>query len=146
MQILFCKNYKNIHFCFNQIFKGDNKPAPVKKAAAKPADDNKDNGVVIPVPPPPADKKQTDQQINAYKKQADDANQRAKAAEQRAASSESTVVSQSWPLWKLRGGGGGYTINMLLKDACKNFGREFWLQTSCCIWGTRIKWVLAHGN
>lgn len=80
---------------FFQILKGDNKPAPVKKAAAKPADNNKDNGVIIPVPSPPAaDKKQTDQQINAYKKQADEANQKAKAAEQRAASSESTVVSQ----------------------------------------------------
>lgn len=90
---------------------GDNKPAPVKKAAAKPADNNKDNGVVIPVPPPPADKKQTDQQINAYKKQADDANQRAKAADQRAASSESTVSDiRSLLDQKKRGGNDTITI------------------------------------
>eukprot|EP00105_Crassostrea_gigas_P029707 XP_011451723.1 PREDICTED: kinesin-like protein KIF28P isoform X2 [Crassostrea gigas] len=91
---------------------GDNKPAPVKKAAAKPADNNKDNGVIIPVPPPPAaDKKQTDQQINTYKKQADDANQRAKAAEQRAASSESTVSDlRSLLNQKKRGGNDTITI------------------------------------
>ncbi|XP_061187944.1 kinesin-like protein KIF28P [Saccostrea echinata] len=68
----------------------ENKPAPVKKkndTSAKATD----NGVVIPVPPPPADKKQNDQQINAYKKQADDADKRAKAAEQRATSSENMV-------------------------------------------------------
>ncbi|XP_011451723.3 kinesin-like protein KIF28P, partial [Magallana gigas] len=91
---------------------GDNKPVPVKKAAAKPADNNKDNGVIIPVPPPPAaDRKQTDQQINTYKKQADDANQRAKAAEQRAASSESTVSDiRSLLNQKKRGGNDTITI------------------------------------
>ncbi|XP_052677325.1 kinesin-like protein KIF28P [Crassostrea angulata] len=91
---------------------GDNKPVPVKKAAAKPADNNKDNGVIIPVPPPPAaDKKQTDQQINTYKKQADDANQRAKAAEQRAANSESTVSDlRSLLNQKKRGGNDTITI------------------------------------
>uniref|UniRef100_A0A8W8LYM8 Kinesin-like protein n=1 Tax=Magallana gigas TaxID=29159 RepID=A0A8W8LYM8_MAGGI len=91
---------------------GDNKPAPVKKAAAKPADNNKDNGVIIPVPPPPAaDRKQTDQQINTYKKQADDANQRAKAAEQRAASSESTVSDlRSLLNQKKRGGNDTITV------------------------------------
>jgi orotate phosphoribosyltransferase len=58
----------------------------------KKADKSADNGIVIPVPPPPADKKQNDQQLNAYKKQAEDADKRAKAAEQRATSSENTVV------------------------------------------------------
>ncbi|XP_056000812.1 kinesin-like protein KIF28P isoform X2 [Ostrea edulis] len=69
---------------------GENKPVPVKKKTDKPAEAT-DNGIVIPVPPPPADKKQNDQQMNAYKKQADDADKRAKAAEQRATSSENTV-------------------------------------------------------
>lgn len=80
--------------CF-QTYKGENKPVPVKKKTDKPAEAT-DNGIVIPVPPPPADKKQNDQQMNAYKKQADDADKRAKAAEQRATSSENTVVRNSF--------------------------------------------------
>nr|XP_022300390.1 kinesin-like protein KIF28P isoform X2 [Crassostrea virginica] len=91
---------------------GDNKQTPVKKKGGnKAADSNKDNGVIIPVPPPPAEKKQNDQQVNAYKKQADDADRRAKAAEQRAASSESQVSDiRSLLTQKKRGGADTITI------------------------------------